>query len=117
METLYIPSGRFPEGVQKHALSFTLSFGKKKIQIDESFDICIFLTKDNDTHVALTDEEVKILKIVDVDDCSGENKTISEFIENVIVEEKTKLKNKTQKKLGSFHYNNGEWEETDPLTS
>jgi hypothetical protein len=116
--TVYIPSGRFPEGVQKRDLSFTLTFEKKRIFIDDEFDICVFLKGDgsgdnnNDFQVTLSRKEIEILKVVDHDNSDGVSKTIQEFMDDVVEEEIKKMKNKERpKKHGPYHYNNGVWEE------
>ncbi|AAK82108.1 247L [Invertebrate iridescent virus Kaz2018] len=113
--TVFVPTGRFPQGIYKKDLSFTLNFRKKNITLDDNFDICVFLVneEDDEFQVTLTSNEISLVKVID--DENGD-KTIEEFIEKIISEEMLHLKNKTQFKKGLYHYNNGDWEQTENLS-
>jgi hypothetical protein len=112
--TVYVPTGRFPEGIQKKDISFTLNFTRRAVYVDEEFDICVFFKEaetDHDFQVTLTEQEIEMVKIIDND--AGELKTIQEFMDSIVDKEMKDLKNKTQTKKGLHHYNNGDWEQAN----
>jgi hypothetical protein len=112
MTTTYVPTGRFPEGIQKKDLSFTLEFKRKIVFLSDEFDTCVFLKNEEgeEFKAALTEQEIELVLIVDHDNCDGKAKTVEEFIETIVDEEMKHVKNKTGDKVGLYHYNNGEWE-------